>query len=618
MLSDDQIIDEVRRALAAETDHIDPRPGLLGRIHEELVATPRSRGQDRRPRCRGRRLLPGSRRPGGPGRWSGLLGIGLSVAVTLVVLAVAFGIRGNHTSTAAVPRVLPLGSTLNPSGPTGVIASSVQLAAVVPDAEGSGPAWGIKTYRIQGDQTCFQVGREQSGRIGAVGAYGSFGNDGRFHPFTFSDVGFGTCVPTDADQHAFDNVAYANAPASASGEPCQTFTRGFPPHLPARIKARVTAQSHAPDCEPRNQRLVAFGLLGPDATSVTYRTAHGTATTRTHGPDGAYLIVEPVDPAICGTQCGYFGGGAGTAMSLPVGLIATITYRDAPTCHGPSLTNSFRTLRSLDDCRDVGYVAPPHAKVTEAGVASPISVRALPGDGPFCGNDEGGLWYVCKPGEIPLGGTSPVIVLRVSFIARVAVDNAFSGYDVQVKNPGNCGGSGGALNQHVEKDARVTVQQTLQTRCKGTFHGTVEYIPNIGPNGANRPLADRGGEGALTVGTFTYQLTKLPGPSISTPDGLLDGRLALCCSAAGTTPEPGTIVIHGANGTQRYVYPGRSGRFTVSLPPGRYRVVGGIPTLGWKVGLCHAVPGTGKSNGPSPTAVVTSARTTTISVRCQR
>ena len=116
--------------------------------------------------------------------------------MVLVVLVVALRIGGHRaSSSAAVPTVLPFGSSLNPSGPTGVIASTVQLAAVVPDPEGSGPAWGIKTYRVTGDMTCFQVGREQSGQIGAVGAYGSFGNDGRFHPFTFSDVGFGTCVP---------------------------------------------------------------------------------------------------------------------------------------------------------------------------------------------------------------------------------------------------------------------------------------------------------------------------------------------------------------------------------------------------------------------------------------
>ena len=198
--------------------------------------------------------------------------------------------------------------------------------------------------------TCFQVGREQSGQIGAVGAYGSFGDDGRFHPFTFSDVGFGTCVPNDAHQHAFVNVAYANAPASASGEPCPTVrSRLSPAHARTRLRARLTAQSHAPDCEPRNQRLVAFGLLGPDATSVTYRTAHGTATTPTHGPDGAYLIVEPVEPGdLRHANADTPAVAAATAMRLPIGLIAKITYRDAPDLPRPAADErSLLTLRTL-------------------------------------------------------------------------------------------------------------------------------------------------------------------------------------------------------------------------------------------------------------------------------
>ena len=52
MLTDDQIIDELRRALAAETDGINPRPALLGRVHQELVAIPANRRRARRPRLR--------------------------------------------------------------------------------------------------------------------------------------------------------------------------------------------------------------------------------------------------------------------------------------------------------------------------------------------------------------------------------------------------------------------------------------------------------------------------------------------------------------------------------------------------------------------------------------
>jgi hypothetical protein len=424
-------------------NELDERLGSLGRaLDDGLDGAAPPAAEQARARLMGaievesssigrRRSRHSPRRPGGHSRWSGLLIAGLSVAVTLVVLAVALDTGGHRTSrSAAALNAMPFGSSLSPSGPTGVIGSSVRLEVVVRDPEGSGPAWGLKTYRVHGDMTCLQVGREESGRIGAVGAYGSFGDDGRFHPFTFSDVGFGTCVPNDAHQHAFDNVAYANAPASASGEPCPTFPHGLPRHMPAGVKASLTAQSHASDCEPRNQRLVAFGLLGPDATSVTYRTAHGTTTTPTHGPDGAYLIVEPVDARICGTQCGYSSGGGATAMRLPVGLIATITYRDAPTCHGPPLTDNGLTLQRFNNCRDVGYVAPHHSQVTEADVASPVHVQPMPARY-YC-NHKGFYQPNVLPipcdGRVPndyvrITGGGPQLMVYVSWIARRPVTN---------------------------------------------------------------------------------------------------------------------------------------------------------------------------------------------------
>ena len=481
------------------------RAVLIGAIHVESPAAPGGRGRRRRWSL-GRR---------GHRRWAGLLATVLTVAVTLVVLAVALRIGGHRPSrTGAVPAVLPFGSTLNPSGPTGVIASTVRLAAVIPDPEGSGPAWGIKTYRVNGDMTCFQVGREQSGRIGAVGAYGSFGNDGRFHPFTFSDVGFGTCVPNDAHEHAFDNVAYANAPASASGEPCPTFANGIPPHLPALARAHLAAQSHAADCEPGNQRLVAFGLLGPDATSVTYRTAHGTATTRTRGPDGAYLIVEPVDPAICGSRCESSGGGAATAMSLPIGLIATITYRDAPACHGPPLTNDARTLERFDRCRYVGYVAPHHPALTAADVASPVHVQPMPARH-YCdhqGADRPNVLRIPCDGRVPTGyfrltGGGPQLMVYISWIARQPVTNVNdSTYSIQIASPRHCGGGGqgsSGTGTVIRAGTRITRDIEVSSRCAGTYRGTVVYEPSLGPGGAGGAgLPAPGAPGTYLVGRF--------------------------------------------------------------------------------------------------------------------
>lgn len=506
----DELLGRLGSALDEGLDAVGPRAAdqarvrLIGAIHHESSST----GMHRRGRW--------SPRPGGHGRWSGLLAVGLTVAVTLVVVGVALRIDGHRASSAAaVPSVLPFGSRLNPAGPTGVIGSTVRLEAVVADPNGSGPAWGLKTYRVRGDMTCFQVGREESGRIGAVGAYGSFGDDGRFHPFTFSDVGFGTCVPNDAHQHAFDNVAYANAPASASGEPCPAFPHGLPPHIPARVKTGLTMRSHAADCQPRNQRLVAFGLLGPDATSVTYRTAHGTATTQTHGPDGAYLIVEPVDARICGTQCGYAGGGGTDAMRLPIGLIAKITYRDAPACYGPPLTHSLLTLRRFNHCRDVGYVAPHHPKVTAADVASPVHVQPMPARY-YCIHKgiyrPNGLRIPCD-GRVPKGyvrirGGRSQLMVYISWIARQPVSNVNdSTYSIQITNPPRCGGGGeqGNTTQSlIRPGTRITRDIEVSSRCAGTYQGTVVYEPSLGPAGQQGAgLPEPGASGTYLVGRFS-------------------------------------------------------------------------------------------------------------------
>ncbi len=509
----DELLGRLGAALDTGFEEASPRAAdqaravLTGAIHVESPGT----GGSRRRR--------GSTRPGGLGRWSGLLVAGLAVAVTLiVVVAVALRFGGDRTSSSgAVPTVLPFGSTLNPSGPTGVISSSVRLAAVVPDPEGSGPAWGITTYRLKSDQTCFQVGREQSGRTGAVGAYGSFGNDGRFHPFAFSDVGFGTCVPNDAHQHAFDNVAYANAPASASGEPCPTFPGRLPPHVPAQARARLTARTHAADCEPRNQRLVAFGLLGPDAASVTYRTAHGSATTPTHGPDGAYLIVEPVDPSICGTQCEYASGAGATAMKLPIGLIASITYHDAATCHGPPLTHNGLTLQQFNRCRYVGYVAPHHPKVTQADVASPVEVEPKPARH-YCahkGTYRPNVLRIPCDGRVPNGyfritdGT-PQLMVYISWIARQPVTNVNdSTYSIQVTNPPHCADGGGtqgfsSTQTLIRAGTRITRDLELSSRCAGTYRGTIVYKPSLGPSGQEGSgLPQPGTPGTFLVGRFS-------------------------------------------------------------------------------------------------------------------
>lgn len=58
-------------------------------------------------------------------------------------------------------------------------------------------------------------------------------------------------------------------------------------------------------CSPRDVRLVQYGLLGPDATSVTYRQNGHDLTKPVGSPDGTYLLVNRATPAACRTIRSY-------------------------------------------------------------------------------------------------------------------------------------------------------------------------------------------------------------------------------------------------------------------------------------------------------------------------
>ena len=106
------------------------------------------------------------------------------------------------------------------------------------------------------------------------------------------------------------------------------------------------------------------------------------------------------------------------------------------------------------------------------------------------------------------------------------------------------------------------------------------------------------------------------GHQTASPDGVLNGELAVCCSAIGSSREAGTVVARRTDGRARTFAVTSSGRFSVSLPPGRYRVVGGIPKLGWSVGRCLPVPATW--NAPRPSMQdVRIGQMTSVSIICQ-
>lgn len=167
----------------------------------------------------------------------------------------------------------------NPAGPpvpragygVPVAGGSDLLALRVADPEGGLP-WGLRIVHTTRGLVCVQVGRVYRGQLGQLGVDGVFHDDGRFHPLG-SNVLYGTSEVIVQCVLPSQSFSYQDASADRSGDP-------------------VPAEGVRPPA--RELRSISFGLLGPRAASVTYRTRSGLATEPVSPGAGAYLIVEPV------------------------------------------------------------------------------------------------------------------------------------------------------------------------------------------------------------------------------------------------------------------------------------------------------------------------------------
>jgi hypothetical protein len=283
---------------------------------------------------------------------------------------------------------------------------------------------------------------------------------------------------------------------------------------------RVEAQNKkSPVCPASSMRFVFTGLLGPDATSITYRTPAGqTKTEPTSGGVGAYLVVLKQTKANCADyrstadsddegRCDSDATGSAT-LSGPT-AITSVTYKDGKTC---SLEPSASLLTAYDrfsaqernaqhlsgkqararfakflsahhltnhdwmqalapQCPPVGWVAAEPEHITAADVATRLQVSVTEGKR-FCSE---GSWskrsvqdntVVCDH-AVPKGYTphwessarssGPVFALiRVSFIAREPVTTSGSYYEWNVQQPGNHGGEGSRTQANIKRGERVT------------------------------------------------------------------------------------------------------------------------------------------------------------------
>jgi hypothetical protein len=377
----------------------------------------------------------------------------------------------------------------------------------------------VKTTR---GLTCLQLGRVEFGTIGVLGQDGAFHDDRRFHPIS-PNVG-GSCGVSDAHGNGFITVSQQSAPASAivgyelPTESCVSTLERYPPGFPRRSRLRHLhppgfRAHNLPVCPTGDLHNMYFGLLGPEALSITYPGPGGKLiTTPTSGPDGAYLLIRPPTTISCqligpkhGAVC---GNGDSSSPELPAGVITAVHYRDGHVCRLPAPEPAGTLSVS---CPPFGYIAPATRKLTTAQLATPITVEKIPVKA-YCSKLE--LIVPCE-GTVPRGfkrltrGPRSLLV-QISFRSRIAIPDSRSYYRYLISNPRSrdCTdyGSGGPTNADIRAGQLVLISTFVPYSCPGIVRGIVSYVPTEGPAGAMDVEGLPGQGTPIPVGRFSFRV----------------------------------------------------------------------------------------------------------------
>jgi hypothetical protein len=441
-------------------------------------------------------------------RWlsASIRGIPMALAVVVVVAVavvaltleshdrLATPIRTTDAVPANPPAVtrLPIGP---PAGPLtapankfqgAAIASTVRLVAETPDPHGGLP-WGLREFQTTRGQTCLQVGRVQDGTIGVIGQDGAWGNDRRFHPISPNAYTGDSCSPTGVRGAAFNNVAVHGGIASAD-VPWGTGPQGG--------ECRIGAQPQQfPVCPSADLRDLDYGLLGPEAASITYVGQGGRLFTEsTNGPNGAYLIVRAgSSTGSCSQQPGggrsCVSGGWRTSGRLQSGVITAVTYRDGHVCSLPAPTSAGVAQASCP---------PVHASMPTAPQTR-VRVQVSPANR-YCTSRRRRTLEPCSHGShglVHLGGPSRQWLVIFSFSApRSTAAGGPTYYYFTTDAPGGCPNANqfGEYTQAVRKGQEVVQWSAFDKHCPGPGHGTINLITartvrHVPGQGASRPIA---------------------------------------------------------------------------------------------------------------------------------
>ena len=356
---------------------------------------------------------------------------------------------------AAATGVLTGSPVGNPAGPAvpqagyGVpVAGGSDLVALrAADPEGGLP-WGMRVIRTTRGLVCVQVGRVFHGQLGQLGVDGVFHDDGRFHRLG-ANVLYGTSEAMIQCVLPSQSFSYGDASADRSGNP-------------------VPSEGVRPPA--RELRSISFGLLGPDAASITYRTASGFGTERVSSGWGAYLIVEPV--AHAGHQFEHGGADIGpiskraVAPLPPPGLMRENTL-SAVTYHLGSLTCTIGSGAPVSTPCPTSHPARSVARKPVQNLHEPLHLRLVK-DTPA----------VCRAAFL----NDPCYRVLLRFRAPYAVTSAASDYIIEAKaNCPNAPVSSWAIERDIKRGAIVQELSTSSfspSACAATETLQVRYQPS--------------------------------------------------------------------------------------------------------------------------------------------
>lgn len=366
-------------------------------------------------------------------------------------------------------------------------ASARLLPISVPDPAGGLP-WGMRIVHTTRGLECVQVGRLLDGRLGVMGQDGEFHDDGLFHELPVGVLDPDTC--SQRGNYAMYRSEGLPAAGALPGPARSCLYPGAPRLRP----------SDPQSCPAADERLLAFGVLGPHAVSVRYNTQSGAQTLATTGTPGAYLIVLSQPPINLSTLASQ-GGPVRRRMQQTVTLLAsfpTLGSSSSLLGHFPIETDSFLISTVMlrfgrRSCQSGGTRQPAGGPTCTKAIAhTPAFVPLIPA----------GLHTAIT---LTAHKVHRGYDLDLTFIAPAAVFDASTAYGIQITQPSSrtCG-LGGTSGQSTERDiargqtVHVTEFVAQRPGCHGVIHGRV--ILGRQPDALSGPVS---GE---TVGRFSFAL----------------------------------------------------------------------------------------------------------------